>query len=199
MYKKCKIVTKPTKSCSELYFIPKLDKVISTTSSLDFGNISLDEAFYINVYILSDDEIKPGDFLYKKVCQHSVILRVDESNYKSAKDFGWSKILATNNKRLPLPRLSSDFLKFYEDKNGKVDEVLVNYLEISESEIYEFDKKQYLSIKFKKEYFNINELPIQAIKDCLKYCENHQIYDKLSKYGDFYYKLNTFLKDNHLN
>ena len=62
-----------------------------------------------------------------------------------------------------------------------------------------FDKKQYLSIKFQKENFNINELPIQAIKDCLKYCENHQIYDKLSKYGDFYYKLNTFLKDNHLN
>ena len=87
----------------------------------------------------------------------------------------------------------------YEDKNGKVDEVLVNYSEVSEPEIYEFDNKQYLSIKLQKENFNINELPIQAIKDCLKYCENHQIYDKLSKYGDFYYKLNTFLKDNHLN
>ena len=53
-------------------------------------------------------------------------------------------------------------------------------------------------IKIIKSSFNKEELPIQAIKDCLKYCENQQIYDKLSKYGDFYYKLNQFIKENDL-
>lgn len=175
MYKKCKIVTKPTKSCSELYFIPKLDKVVSTTSSLDLGNISLDKAFYINIYIVAYDEtIKFGDFFFK---DDDEFIRVNFSYDFKLKNYG--KIIATNDKNSNLPRLSSDFLKFYEDKNGKVDEVLVNYSEVSEPEIYEFDNKQYLSIKLQKENFNINELPIQAIKDCLKYCENHQIYDKL--------------------
>lgn len=196
MYKKCKIVTKLTKSySSELYLISDLDKVVSTTSSLDLGNISLDKAFYINIYIVAYDEtIKFGDFFFK---DDDEFIRVNFSYDFKLKNYG--KIIATNDKNSNLPRLSSDFLKFYEDKNGKVDEVLVNYSEVSEPEIYEFDNKQYLSIKLQKENFNINELPIQAIKDCLKYCENHQIYDKLSKYGDFYYKLNTFLKDNHLN
>ena len=194
MYKKCKVVTKLIKSCSELYFIPKLDKVVSTTSPLDFGNISLDEASYIHIYIVAYDEtIKFGDFFFK---DDDECIRVNFSFDFKLKNCG--KIIATNNKSLVLPRLNSDFLEFYENKNGKVNEVLVDYLELLGPKVYEFDTKQYLSIKLSKENFNIDELPIQAIKDCLKYCEKQQIYDKLSKYGDFYYKLNHFLNENYL-
>jgi hypothetical protein len=36
---------------------------------------------------------------------------------------------------------------------------------------------------------NVN-VPLDVIEQILKYCEVNQIYDKLSNYGDFYYKLN---------
>lgn len=39
---------------------------------------------------------------------------------------------------------------------------------------------------------------ISAIKDCIKYCETKSVYDKLSKYNDFYYYLNKFIIDNKL-
>lgn len=191
MYKKCKVITKLTNSCSELVFIEDLDKVVSTTSSLDFGNISLDKAFYIHIYIVAYDEVKFGDIIY----ENDVIFKVNFSDFKSKK---YGKVIATNNKNLSLPRLSSDFLKFYEDKNGKVDEVLVNYSELSEPEVYEFNSKEYLSLKPLKENFNIDELPIQAIKDCLRFCEEQSLYDKLAKYGDFYYKFYGFLNQNDL-
>lgn len=35
----------------------------------------------------------------------------------------------------------------------------------------------------------IIEVNENLIKDICDYCENEAIYDKLSKYGDFYYKL----------
>lgn len=49
-------------------------------------------------------------------------------------------------------------------------------------------------LKERKEIIEVKDIPIQAIKDCLRYCEDKQIYDKLSYYGDFYYKLRSFLK-----
>ena len=40
----------------------------------------------------------------------------------------------------------------------------------------------------------IVEVPIEIIEAIVKYCEDKQIYDKLSYYKDFYYKLNNLLK-----
>lgn len=194
MYKKCKVITKLTNSCSELFFVKDLDKVVSTTSSL-FGNFAFDKASYIHIYIVSYDErIKSGDFFFKD--DDDKFLRVNFSFDFQLENCG--KVIATNDKDLSLPRLSSDFLKFYEDKSGKVDEVLVNYSELSEPEVYEFNSREYLSLKPLKENFNIDELPIQAIKDCLRFCEEQSLYDKLAKYGDFYYKLYGFLNQNDL-
>lgn len=32
-------------------------------------------------------------------------------------------------------------------------------------------------------------VPMSVIEDICKYCEHQAVYDKLSNYGDFYYKL----------
>ena len=37
------------------------------------------------------------------------------------------------------------------------------------------------------------EVNKSIIENICKYCEDQAIYDKLSKYGDFYYKLKTLL------
>ena len=38
---------------------------------------------------------------------------------------------------------------------------------------------------------------LSIVNDILKYCEDMQVYDKLGKYNDFYYKLNKIKNQNH--
>lgn len=38
------------------------------------------------------------------------------------------------------------------------------------------------------------EVSVETLRNIVKYCENMEIYDKLGRYGDFYYKLNTMVK-----
>lgn len=37
------------------------------------------------------------------------------------------------------------------------------------------------------------EVPINIIENIIHYCEFHQIYDKLTNFDDFYYKLKQLL------
>ena len=36
-------------------------------------------------------------------------------------------------------------------------------------------------------------IPIDVVKNIIRYCEDKQVYDKLGAYGDFYYKLKKSL------
>ena len=36
-------------------------------------------------------------------------------------------------------------------------------------------------------------IPISVIEDICRYCETQAIYDKLSNYGDFYYKIKKLI------
>jgi hypothetical protein len=38
-------------------------------------------------------------------------------------------------------------------------------------------------------------IPLNVIKQILKYCEDNQIYDKLGTYQNFYYKLNQIRRE----
>lgn len=40
------------------------------------------------------------------------------------------------------------------------------------------------------------EVVRQVLEQVLRYCEDQAIYDKLSKYGDFYYKIKILLNQN---
>jgi len=39
---------------------------------------------------------------------------------------------------------------------------------------------------------------IKTLEKVLKYCENQSIYDKLSCYGDFYYKLKNTIREQNI-
>ncbi len=41
------------------------------------------------------------------------------------------------------------------------------------------------------------EVPIKVLENICRYCEKMAIYDKLSAYDDFYYKLKLILNQNH--
>lgn len=38
-------------------------------------------------------------------------------------------------------------------------------------------------------------IPVSLVKDICDYCESKAVYDKLSDYGDFYYKLKKLIGD----
>lgn len=54
-----------------------------------------------------------------------------------------------------------------------------------------------VSIETEEKRFLKHEIPFEAISNVLDYCEINQIYDKLSKHGDFYYKLKKFFDENN--
>lgn len=48
-------------------------------------------------------------------------------------------------------------------------------------------------------HINDYNIPLYVIESCLKWCENMSVYDKLSKYGDFYYKIKEAYFNTRLN
>jgi hypothetical protein len=40
---------------------------------------------------------------------------------------------------------------------------------------------------------NTINVPTNVVESVCRYCEEMQVYDKLGKYGDFYYKLKSLL------
>ena len=40
------------------------------------------------------------------------------------------------------------------------------------------------------------EIPMKMATQICRYCEDMQVYDKLEKYGDFYYKLLKLIAEN---
>ena len=71
-----------------------------------------------------------------------------------------------------------------------------------DGESYEYKIRPVLTPTFelvitpKKQNWIRSELPIDILKNMMTYCEDQAIYDKLGKYGDFYYKAKNWLKQN---
>jgi len=92
-----------------------------------------------HLYIISDEEIKEGDWYYnsssKTIHQSNGIEIFD---YRKDKQVNWKIIASTNSELkeenvlcndIPLPRPSDDFLKAFVKAQGKIDKVLVEYFE----------------------------------------------------------------------
>lgn len=130
MEKKCKLVLLPTDKDSNLFF----HCPIGSEKSLHYmsqGKQHREEMLKAGInkpqhlYILSDDEIKEGDWYYHK--NDNVIIKslidIDNNDCK--------KIIATTNPDLieeGIASISDDFIKEY--CNNSVEEVLVKYLEL---------------------------------------------------------------------
>lgn len=254
MKKRCKIVDLPTKNNSKSnifcynkspftsrkrygYINEIKENVIpfgekETTTLIDCSpsfQVEETDGYYIHLYLVSDDEIKEGDYVYCKsdvlddfidkveTLEELSIARGEQYVCKS------KKVIATTDPSLNIPLIPEQFVKDYCDSNG-IGEVMVDYdiLKIYEkSSGYDgwrcccgkwhyMDEQScdcsysqpittidnYISISSLKESWSREELPIQSIIQVLKYCEDNQIYDKLSIYDDFYYKLNEWVKRN---
>lgn len=202
-FKKCKVVMLSSDKKSRIgygefqlcedkngLYLPVSDD--SKREALEDNNI-----IYKHLYILSYSEnIEKGDYFY--IPDDTATSQIEKAEYFEHNLVnGWVKkacfkIVASTDSSLNLPRIPNELIKEY--INNQMEEVFIEY---KNDIIY----TSYNSIFYRtiyKSFFNKEELPIQAIKDCLKYCENQQIYDKLSKHGDFYYKLNQFVKENDL-
>ena len=53
------------------------------------------------------------------------------------------------------------------------------------------------SMKTKLIFMTTITLDLEVVKNILRYCEIQQVYDKLSAYGDFYYKLQAVVEQDH--
>lgn len=240
-FKKCKVVMLDAKNSTGLAFSFKTNELFVPV----FDSLNYKECIYKHLYILSDDEIKKGDYFY--IPDNTAIFQIEKAEYFEDNLInGWVKkacfkIIASTDFSLGVLYLDENFIKQYVEANG-FDEILVEYenkqeeLEESVDNLLEccnedfeehIEESPYYNIycealkelnnykpkpNFSEDFYNCKlpilkmikssfdkeELPIQAIKDCLKYCENKQVYDKLSQYGDFYYKLNQFIKENNL-
>lgn len=202
-FKKCKVVMLSSDKKSRIgygefqlcedkngLYLPVSDD--SKREALEDNNI-----IYKHLYILSYSEnVEKGDYFY--IPDDTATSQIEKAEYFEHNLInGWVKkacfkIVASTDSSLNLPRIPNELIKEYID--NQMEEVFIEY---KNDIIY----TSYNSIFYRtihKSFFNKEELPIQAIKDCLKYCENQQIYDKLSKHGDFYYKLNQFVKENDL-
>lgn len=152
-YKKCKVVMLATDKNSNIWISKSNGKLNYSIDKVSDTNIINQE-----IYILSNEEIKIGDWIY-----HSTLAEDSKIVFqcKSINEVGvisndgimymklfCKKIIATTNSELhnnvvisfrkeifdkdkyqSLPRPSDDFIKKYCELNGKIDEVLVQYEE----------------------------------------------------------------------
>ncbi len=119
----------PTEKISNIIKFHHQEALFYTKKDWDFNK---DSGSYQHLYILSDDEIKEGDWI---VCLDEIdtsimnwdielaVFQFNGGNCTSDK-----KIIATTDKSLGLPRPSNEFIKKYCELGG-IDEILVEYEE----------------------------------------------------------------------
>jgi len=127
-FKKCKVVMLPTNQKAE---IGTKNWYFKGTQALIINE------FVSNLYILSDDEIKEGDWMYNEEREPSVLQCIGKGSLR-----GWKKIIATTDKSLcdgkcaknecvcVFPQPSEGFIEKYVEEYNKgnvVTEVMVEY------------------------------------------------------------------------
>lgn len=125
-YKKCKVVMLPTEKKSIIGGIVKRsvdNKLVLHTDVTQWHGINQ------HLYILSDEEIKEGDWKYNSkldfIWKHNRLNKAQE--LKNICHPETRKIIASTDVNLNLPVPSNVFLSIYCEKGG-IDEVFVEYV-----------------------------------------------------------------------
>lgn len=220
-FKKCKVLLLPTneKAIAKNQFgiVPfggKNNKdFLGRCNNVEMDNISVERGRVIpqHLYITSDEEIKEGDWCYTGKNEVQQVLEISNKhghlifNKETLLFIDCEKIIASTDKSLGLPEPSQGFIEKYVSEYNKgnvIEDVLIEY-KYWDHESYgdwfwkpKVSKDNTITIKKVKDSWDREELPVEIIKNMLLYCENQQIYDKLSKYGDFYYKGKKWIEEN---
>jgi len=110
-----KIIMLPTNNRKAKMFTEwKQSKLIFNSES----NISYNDCQYYELYILSNDEIKEGDWMYKDNKNYIIEIKQNTSGFIYKKgDFSWTgnmgKIIASTDNSLELPSIPESFIKAY--------------------------------------------------------------------------------------
>lgn len=218
MKKKCSVVMLPTNEKAPIAQYRHGNKYLSLTTNTRNLEIFDDEE-YRHLHITSDEEIKEGDWCIQN---GNYLCKITCNQDRTQQ--GLKKIIATTDKSLTIseiiypeefvhvmPSPSDGFIKkFIERYNAgnPITEIMVEYEEypittygMSDGEPetdtrLKVDKNNCITIRPVKESWTREELPIEVMKDMLRYCEVNQIYDKLSNFGDFYYKGKKWIEQN---
>ena len=168
MLKKCKIVMLPTNQQTKYLMV--YSDVEKTKGKLILNGLKNDEyKEYQHLYIISDDEIKEGDWFYNI---HSKI--VGKAAFNFGKDGLAKKIIATTDSSLTLymggynmgkslPQPSQQFIQKYIEEYNKgnvITDVLVEYGIIYEGRSYDLYNPDKLKVNLKN-----NTITIKKVKD----------------------------------
>jgi hypothetical protein len=116
-YQECDVVMLETRFKKDIYIpVFKLNEDSILTKFAGFGH-SVSKFFHL--YILSNDEIKEGDWNYDRTTKQ---IYKAKRNYKPTEDPQWLKVLATTDTSLELPQIPTTFIQQSIDayNNGNV-------------------------------------------------------------------------------
>ena len=161
MLKKCKVVTLPTNEKALLQYIPESKSLAVRPYDRENPHNIIDNlGIPQHLYILSDEDIQVGDWVYLKhdtvssnKVQKVLKIRIDNGRQsiitKNTVDFveNYSKVIASTNPSLYLPSLSNAFIAKY-CKKGGIDQIMVQY-----------DTSEFLKVS------SDNTITIKSIKD----------------------------------
>lgn len=190
MKKKCRVVMLPTNQEAPIYKVPNRDILFLSN---DIDNTKYTHHYHL--YILSDDEIKEGDWFIANQGVHQCLEIVKgDYPYKIANQYNneeiqyqskyWSgnKIIATTNSSLNLPRPSNEFIQKFCEKSG-IWEVMVEYI-LSGKE-YVDDQDAYGYDDYKLKVAPDNTISIYPIKESWNREEVIELCKKACQLGSY--------------
>lgn len=153
--KECKVVMLPTNEKSHIYYTKSINKLGYVT-----GHNKEDLKQFLNqnntqnqhLYILSNEEIKKGDWCYSICNQYNWKYTGDILEIDSLELY---KIIASTDPLLNLPKPSQSFIKKYCKSNGEIDKVMVEYYQQYYHSINDEDNGTNSWTKISKEEFEI--------------------------------------------
>lgn len=188
MYKnKIIIIMLPTNEKTHLLLTGRNDLYYSLNLSVFSLKEDIDK--FQHLYILSNEEIKTGDWIYryedKKVFQSKSYFSEDNPLKKGL----ITKIIATTDTSLGLPQPSQQFIKYYIEEYNKGN--VINKVEVEVKRRIEFNgcHSYESSVNFDLKINSNNTINIKPIKDSWTREEVLQLISNFSKEFSLYNKL----------
>lgn len=191
MWKKYKIVVLATKNKNNKNI--GLDKYFlyqhSDTKTIVQGymNSLSTKNMYIDLYVISDDEIEEGDWYIDDTNEIRKSLTSDKEYWNNRKNY--KKIIASTNdlqmeEIVRLPNINQEFIKFYIEENNKgniITEGMVEYEDLNKLKINE---NYTVNIKKVKDSWNKEEVIKLCSKAWLKTPNTPNMLEEFNKWID---------------
>lgn len=167
-----------------IYYLPG-NKVFNGNSSITKEKVSkveLEEVcgeIYINIFLEGFHKNKYPEISYSESDLDTETF-VDMDGYYSTQEYGIQSLF-NEVYESDMEIAHHKAYEYVSKINGEIKEIHKNFLDIPGAKRKELVSEELMVV------------PKSIIKNILTYCENQSIYDKLSDYDDFYYKLKRVL------